>query len=327
MTRRIRPRPRRRGGGAGPAASRPARPRRRPRGGGAARAAAEVPAAGHAAAAVVHPGPVRRLLRRRRPGLLHRARAGRADHGGRGRHRPADGARAGPGRLRDRLGAQGARLARAGRGRSPTSPRSSSAPAPTRSRSRTRASRTPADLRGKKVGNWGFGNEFELFAGMTEAGLTPATDVTLVQQQFDMQALLSGEIDAAQAMSYNEYAQVLEAHQPGDRAALPAERLHRSSTGTTPAPRCCRTRSGPTPSGCPTRPTRTPPRSSSPRSLEGWAYCRDNVESCRDIVVAGRVDARRQPPAVAGQRGEQADLAVAGGRRGHDRRGRVGRRR
>ena len=55
----------------------------------------------------------------------------------------------------------------------------------------------PADLKGKKVGNWGFGNEFELFAGMTKAGLDPASDVTLVQQQFDMQALLKGDIDAA----------------------------------------------------------------------------------------------------------------------------------
>ena len=73
---------------------------------------------------------------------------------------------------------------------------------------------TAADLEGKNVGNWGFGNEFELFAGMTEAGLDPATDVTLVQQQFDMQALLSREIDAAQAMTYNEYAQVLEAVNP-----------------------------------------------------------------------------------------------------------------
>ena len=27
--------------------------------------------------------------------------------------------------------------------------------------------KAPADLKGKKVGNWGFGNEFELFAGMT----------------------------------------------------------------------------------------------------------------------------------------------------------------
>ncbi len=71
-----------------------------------------------------------------------------------------------------------------------------------------------SDLSGKKVGNWGFGNEFELFAGITEAGLDPAKDVTLVQQQFDMSALLSGDIDAAQAMTYNEYAQVLETVNP-----------------------------------------------------------------------------------------------------------------
>jgi NitT/TauT family transport system substrate-binding protein len=144
---------------------------------------------------------------------------------------------------------------------------------------------TPADLRGKKVGNWGFGNEFELFAGMTQAGLTPATDVTLVQQQFDMQALLSGEIDAAQAMSYNEYAQVLEAtnpatgqlYQPSDFSVIDW-----NETGTAmlqdaiwasterlqdPAYQDLTTRfiAG---------------------SLEGWAYCRDNVESCRDMVVA-----------------------------------------
>src|SRR5919201_835537 len=62
--------------------------------------------------------------------------------------------------------------------------------------------KSPADFRGKKVGNWGFGNEFELFAGMTKAGLNPGKDVTLVQQQFDMQALLKGDIDAAQAMIY-----------------------------------------------------------------------------------------------------------------------------
>ena len=85
----------------------------------------------------------------------------------------------------------------------------------------------PADFKGKKIGNWGFGNEFELFAGMTQAGLKPASDVTLVQQQFDMQALLKGDIDAAQAMSYNEYAQVLEAKNPATGAAVPARRLQR----------------------------------------------------------------------------------------------------
>lgn len=73
---------------------------------------------------------------------------------------------------------------------------------------------TAADLKGKNVGNWGFGNEFELFAGITGAKLDPASDVTLVQQNFDMSALLAGDIDAAQAMTYNEYAQVLEAVNP-----------------------------------------------------------------------------------------------------------------
>ena len=71
-----------------------------------------------------------------------------------------------------------------------------------------------ADLKGKNVGDWGFGNEYELFAGMTKAGLNPGSDVKIVQQQFDMNAFLAGDIDAAQAMIYNEYAQVLEAKNP-----------------------------------------------------------------------------------------------------------------
>ena len=79
-----------------------------------------------------------------------------------------------------------------------------------------------AGFKGKKIGNWGFGNEFELFAGITKAGLDPAKDVTLVQQQFDMQALLKREIDAAQAMTYNEYAQVLEAKNPATGALYTA---------------------------------------------------------------------------------------------------------
>ena len=74
--------------------------------------------------------------------------------------------------------------------------------------------KTAADFKGKKIGNWGFGNEYELFAAITKAGLDPAADVELVQQQFDMQALLNGDIDAAEAMTYNEYAQVLEATNP-----------------------------------------------------------------------------------------------------------------
>ncbi|GEA88398.1 ABC transporter substrate-binding protein [Cellulomonas cellasea] len=67
------------------------------------------------------------------------------------------------------------------------------------------------DLAGKKIGSWGYGNEWELFAGLNKAGVT---DVEIVQQAFDMNAFLAGDIDAAQAMTYNEYAQLLEAENP-----------------------------------------------------------------------------------------------------------------
>ena len=90
-----------------------------------------------------------------------------------------------------------------------------------------KTSRRPADFKGKKIGNWGFGNEFEIFAALTKAGLDPAKDVTLVQQEFDMIGLLAGDIDAAEAMTYNEYAQVLEAKNPDDRRAVHAGRLQR----------------------------------------------------------------------------------------------------
>jgi NitT/TauT family transport system substrate-binding protein len=140
------------------------------------------------------------------------------------------------------------------------------------------------DLRSKRVGNWGFGNEFELFAGMTAAGLTPASDVTLVQQQFDMQALLSGEIDAAQAMSYNEYAQVLEAQNPATgQLYTPADFsvINWNDTGTAMLQDAIwastERLSDPAFQDTTTRFIAA--------SIEGWAYCRDNVESCRDIVV------------------------------------------
>ena len=69
----------------------------------------------------------------------------------------------------------------------------------------------PEDWAGKTVGNWGFGNEYELTAAIEQAGLS---DVELVAQNFDMEGLLSGDLDAAEAMVYNEYAQLLEAVNP-----------------------------------------------------------------------------------------------------------------
>jgi NitT/TauT family transport system substrate-binding protein len=144
----------------------------------------------------------------------------------------------------------------------------------------------PADFAGHTIGNWGFGNEYEIFAALAQAGLDPASDVDLVGQQFDMVGLLEGDIDAAEAMTYNEYAQVLEAvnpdtgelYQPGDFNVISyeevgvgmlqdaiwadAERLESDDAYRDIAVRFVTA------------------------SLQGWAYCRDNVEACRDIVVA-----------------------------------------
>jgi NitT/TauT family transport system substrate-binding protein len=72
---------------------------------------------------------------------------------------------------------------------------------------------SPADFKGKKVGSWGYGNEWELFAGMQKNGVG-VKDISLVQQAIDMNGFLAGDIDAAQAMTYNEYAQVLETKNP-----------------------------------------------------------------------------------------------------------------
>jgi NitT/TauT family transport system substrate-binding protein len=92
----------------------------------------------------------------------------------------------------------------------------------------------PCKLAGKKVGTWGFGNEFEVTAGLLTCGLTPGLenngDATKQYQQvtqaFDMKAFLSRDIDAAEAMIYNEYAQVLEATDPATGALYKPEQLN-----------------------------------------------------------------------------------------------------
>jgi NitT/TauT family transport system substrate-binding protein len=70
-----------------------------------------------------------------------------------------------------------------------------------------------ADFEGKKIGSWGFGNEWEIFAAMAAEGLD-STTVEIITQDFNMNAFLQGDIDAAQAMTYNEYAQLLETVDP-----------------------------------------------------------------------------------------------------------------
>jgi NitT/TauT family transport system substrate-binding protein len=72
----------------------------------------------------------------------------------------------------------------------------------------------PADFAGKNVGVWDFGNEYEVTAAGLKEGLVANEDYTKVIQPFNMDLLLNREIDVAEAMIYNEYAQVLEAENP-----------------------------------------------------------------------------------------------------------------
>jgi NitT/TauT family transport system substrate-binding protein len=142
-----------------------------------------------------------------------------------------------------------------------------------------------ADFKGKKIGNWGFGNEYEVFAAITKAGLDPAADVELVGQQFDMLALLNGEIDAAEAMTYNEYAQVLEAvnpetgelYQPEDfnvvnyndeGVAMYQDAIWASEERLADPAYQDTTQRFVT------------------ASLKGWVFCRDNAQECADIITA-----------------------------------------
>ena len=145
---------------------------------------------------------------------------------------------------------------------------------------------SPADFAGKNIGNWGYGNEFEIFAALTKAGLDPAADVTLVQQQFDMAALLAGDIDAAEAMTYNEYAQVLEAINPDTGKQYTADDFNVVSyedEGVGMLQDAIWASGERLASDAAYKDTAVKFVAA---SIQGWAYCRDNAQACADIVVS-----------------------------------------
>ena len=144
----------------------------------------------------------------------------------------------------------------------------------------------PKSMDGKKIGSWLGGNEPELFAALTKSGLDP-TKETIIKQNFDMSGLLKGDLDVAQAMIYNEYAQVLEAknpatgqlYQPSDLnlvdfndpavgTAMLQDQVFASakwlSTGNN--------------ADVATKFLQA--------TFKGWIFCRDNAQKCVDIVLA-----------------------------------------
>jgi NitT/TauT family transport system substrate-binding protein len=70
---------------------------------------------------------------------------------------------------------------------------------------------SPESLKGKNVGVWYGGNEFEFLALMDKLGYDPDKDLNVIKQGFTMDPFLAGQMDAASAMTYNEFQVVLEA--------------------------------------------------------------------------------------------------------------------
>ena len=147
---------------------------------------------------------------------------------------------------------------------------------------------TIAKMRGKKVGVWCCGNEPELFAALAKNGINHAksSDVTIVNQPFNMDLLLKKQVDAAAAMTYNELAQVLETKNPAtgklyQLSDLNVFKMASPAVGTGMLEDNIFTTqkylSDPSHSQTITNFLKA--------SFQGWIYCRDHVSDCTNIVL------------------------------------------
>jgi len=144
----------------------------------------------------------------------------------------------------------------------------------------------PEDLKGKKVGSWLGGNEPELFAALNKVSINPddKSQVEIIKQDFDMSGLLGGSLDAAQAMTYNEFAQVLEAKNPATGNLYSPDDLNVISfndvgTGMLQDAIFARESYLAKPGN------EDVAAKFLAASLKGWMYCRDNSQACVDIVL------------------------------------------
>ena len=143
-----------------------------------------------------------------------------------------------------------------------------------------------AEMRGKKVGVWCCGNEFELLAALRKNGIEPTdkSDVTMVNQPFDMNLFLQREVDAAAAMTYNELAQVLAQTNPetGEQYTYDdINMLSMEDAGTAMLEDGVFVRADwiaeEQNQDISTRFLRA--------SFRGWIFCRDNPDECLQIVL------------------------------------------
>ncbi len=140
------------------------------------------------------------------------------------------------------------------------------------------------DFKGKKVAVWLGGNEFELLATLNKYKLDKDKDLTIVQQPFDMNLLLNRQVDAAAAMTYNEYAQVLESTNPKTGQLYKPEDLvvvDFNKEGTAMLEDGIFT----TEAFLKDANNQDIATRFLKASFRGWIYCRDNWKDCVEIVL------------------------------------------
>jgi NitT/TauT family transport system substrate-binding protein len=145
----------------------------------------------------------------------------------------------------------------------------------------------PADWADKKVGAWGFGNEFEVLAAARQAGLAD-TDYERVTQDFNMELLLNREIDAAEAMTYNELAQLLETVNPETGELYTLDDLSIidfNEVGSAMLQDHIMARESWLASDTNGTPNEQIATCFLRASFQGWIHCRDNPDECVDIVL------------------------------------------
>jgi NitT/TauT family transport system substrate-binding protein len=133
------------------------------------------------------------------------------------------------------------------------------------------------DLRGRKVAVWD-GHEFPLLATLEKYRIDRHRDLTLVSQPLGMQLLLGRTVDAAAAMTYNEYKQLLDAGIRPDELIV----IDFNAEGTAMLEDGIFARADwldqPAHRELAARFLRA--------SLEGWRVCRDRASECVDLVLA-----------------------------------------
>ena len=150
------------------------------------------------------------------------------------------------------------------------------------------------DFAGRKVGAWGFGNELEVIASANLVGLEDGVDFTRVEQPFDMSLLINAQngcaadatncVDVAEAMIYNEWAQLLETVNPDTGELFQPEDFNvidYNEVGTAMLQDAIWARASWLAEGN----NEDVAVKFLTATFRGWIYCRDNPAECEQFVV------------------------------------------